>query len=52
MKHYLEVDIGLSESAKKTTLDDLEGVIFKVTTVKIEPIAKAMRVTGYNIDEV
>ena len=27
MKHYWEVDIGLSESAKKLTSDDLDGVI-------------------------
>jgi hypothetical protein len=27
MKHYWEVDIGLSKSAKKLTLADLGGVI-------------------------
>ena len=27
MKHYWEVDIGVSESAKKLTSDDLDGVI-------------------------
>ena len=41
MRHYLEVDIGLSESAEKLTLGDLEllaVVHFKVMKVEMAHI--------------
>jgi len=36
MKHLWEVDIGLPESVKEFDPVDLDGVIFKITKVKIE----------------
>ena len=53
MRHCWEVDIGLSESAKKLTLDDLEEVISKghenenghgCLRTKMFPIARPLKV--------
>jgi hypothetical protein len=38
MKHYWEVHIGLSESAKKFTLDNLEEVISRSRNLKYKKL--------------